>query len=712
MKAKKTRQIFTSAVLAAAMLFQTAVTAGAAAAEHSLKKSRVVISETGKGAKFQDSTVIKDGVYVLLRFEPENVNLDGLGAAKINLTISENNKTLYLDQIGGDWDGTTATTWETTYGKDGWSAKEKISTAVSADGATSFDVTESLKTQLETSSTAVCWALHTEDGTGFKITKTSVKLVIEQAEAYTNFNKADESTIEGLIGKYIEGDSAAKYSELEDKSFVNGKMLERTDYTSLEDVEQELLGALTAYYIDLINKADESTIGGLLEKYLSDSALAEYKKLPDKSDVDADMAARNDYTSIAEIEQTLSEIVTAYNKSHAYLNEEGWVVEYPAYGYGRADKGQSFADNEESNVGAYNNSTRPLFMFDLRGIDLDKAKSIKVQYKTLESVGTWYTYQPTSEYTTYLYTMHSNWKISGMSKADYNKDFFDGTIAATTTKTDMGTYGLMTADVTADVKTRGKGADFISYNLAVATPAEGFDKTLSYIVNKNCDIKMLVEYPNDAESGYSANISDGDGAVSVDEDIVITLPKAVNEESATKDNIVVTENGREISTYKLTVDGATITITIEGGMKYGTDYAVKLKSNLMLSGDGNHYYFAPLSFKTDVEDFENDGLTVLCDGAEVDTLEGVTGTVTAKTRLKNNKLKTPQKLVVTLILIEETEYGDVMKAVKVEPLTLSAGDEAANVSEQFTLSGGVYRIECMVWDSFSGRVTKSAESLR
>lgn len=714
MKTKNIKQILTSTALAAAMLLQTAAVTIAAATDVELSLSRIVDSTKTSGAAFTDESTINNTAYVLLKFAPGEFNADGLGSAKINLTISdkENAKALYLDEIPSDWNGKSATKWSTTYGNAEWKAKvtEKAATATSAAGAVSFDVTENFKAQMSAAgASAVYYALHTDDTTGFTVTKSSVKLVIEQAATYTNFNSATEGTIAGLVEKYITGESAGEYKKLEDKSFVNAKLLARTDYTSLEDVENELAAALTEYHIDLINKADESTVGGLMSKYLSAGALTEYNKLSDKSEVDAKMAERSDYETIAEIESALSAAVAAYNKSHAYLNEEGWFAVVAAADYANADINQQKAGTGYSTVGAYNNSTRPMFKFDLRSIDLDNARSIKVSYNTQKTMGDWYTYDPTAAYTTNLVVMHSDWKSAGIA---YDKSYFaQTTVAGTAYKTDKGTYGTLTADVTEDVKSRGKGADYISYYLMVQDPCkDGFKSTNSYTIDGTCDIKLLVEYPNDAECVYSANITDGESAVSVDKDIVITLPKNASAESATADNIVVTEAGAEINTYKLTVDGAKLTIKINGGMKYNTAYTVKLKSNLQLSGDSLHYYFAPLGFKTDVEDFENDGQSVVQGGAAIDSLNGVTGTVTAKTRLKNNKLGT-QSMVVTLILIEETEHGDVTRGIKVCKYTLEKGQEA-NVTENFTLSGGKYRIECMVWDSFSGRVTRSAESLQ
>ena len=78
----------------------------------------------------------------------------------------------------------------------------------------------------------------------------------------------------------------------------------------------------------------------------------------------------------------------------------------------------------------------------------------------------------------------------------------------------------------------------------------------------------------------------------------------------------------------------------------------------------------------------------------------------AKTRLKNNKFEEEQKMIVSLVLIEETEYGDIMRDVKVVPANLSIGMEK-EVEKTFNLGDGKYRIECMVWDSFTSRITKS-----
>ena len=675
----------------------------------SYNMSRVVNSAKTSGSSFTNNTEIVNGAYVLLKFTPEELDFDGIYSAELNFTISDTEGAyeLYLDEIPDDWNAKTATKYSTTYGDAEWVANvtKKVSTATPENGQVSFNVTTNVKEQLSDSAD-LYYAIYTEDeNASFKITTTSVELVIGANSAHNNFNTATEENIEEVILKYMSGEKLDEYKKLEDKSFINAKMLEKKDYASMEEVKEAFDDAVTAYYIDLINNADEENIEELLLKYLSDEALEEYKKVSDKTEINAEIADKT-FETMKEIEDALKAAIDSYYESHAYLFEEGYYVEIPVYDYAKADINQKKASADYATVGSYNNSTRAMLKFDLRDIDLDKARTVKISYDTMPNFSNWYTYKSEGAYTTNFVKMHSNWQSAGIT---YDNTFFaDTTVVGTAYKTDKGTYGTLIADVTEDVKGRGKDAEFISYYLmGVETWPSGFNSSCCYVFDESCNVKMLVEYQNDAEGYYESNISDGDEAIAVDSDMVLNFAKELNSETVTKDNIVVTENGNVINNYNIISSGKTVTIEFTNGLKYGAEYKVKIKSNLTYSGDKLHYYFKPLTFKTDVEDFENDGLTVLNAEDEVITsLDGITGEVTAKTRLKNNKFEEEQKMIVSLVLIEETEYGDIMRDVKVVPANLSIGMEK-EVEKTFNLGDGKYRIECMVWDSFTSRITKS-----
>lgn len=705
------KNLLTSAALITAMMVQPAIAAeidNITSLDYNM--SRVVNSNKTSGSSFSNNTEITGGVYVLLQFTPEEIDLDGIYSAELKFDISdtENAYTMYLDQIPSDWNAKTATKYSTTYGDAEWAAgvSEKVASAESNNGQVSFNIKDNLKEQLQ-SADSVYYAVYTKDeSASFKITTSSVKLEIGANPAHSNFNNATEENIEEIILKYMTSEKLEEYKGLEDKSFVNAKMLEKKDYASMEEVEAAFEAAITAYHIDLINNADENNIEQLLTKYLSSDALEEYNQVSDKSEINAEMVSGN-FETIEEIENALKAAIDEYYESHAYLFEEGYFAEFPVYDYAKADINQKKASVDYSTVGAYKNSTRTMFKFDLRDIDLDTARSIKISYDTLPSFSNWYMYDAGASYATNLIKMHNDWQGEGIT---YSTTFFeDTTIVGTAYKTDKGTYGTLVADVTEDVKTRGKDAEFISYYLmGVESWPTGFNSTCCYVINKECNIKMLVEYQNDAEGSYTSNISDGDEEVAVDTDIVINFEKALNTETVTKDNLVMTENGEVMSDYTIFADDKMLTVDFPKGLQYGTDYKLQIKSNLTYSGDSLHYYFPPISFKTDVEAFENDGLTVLnADGEEISSINGVTGEVTAKTRLKNNKLSETQNMIISLVLIEETEYGDWMKDIKVVPASLLIGDEIS-VEKTFTLGDGKYRIECMVWDSFTSRITKSA----
>ena len=330
MKFTKIKQLLISAVLVMTTIIGQVVSAENDLTSVEYEISRVVNSAKTSGSAFGNNTEITDGVYVLLKFTPQELDLDGIYSAELKFDISDKSNSLevYADRIPSDWNAKTATKYSTTYGDDVWASgvTEKVATATSQNGQVSLNIKEDLKEQLSNSE-SVYYSVYAGKNTSFKITTSSVRIEIGANPAHNNFNTATEENIEEVILKYMSGEKLDEYKELEDKSFINAKMLEKKDYTSMEDVEEVFESAFTAYYIDLINKADEENIEELFLKYLSDEALVEYKKISDKTEINAEIAAKDDFVTIKEIEDSLKVAIDEYYESHAYLFEEGYYVE-------------------------------------------------------------------------------------------------------------------------------------------------------------------------------------------------------------------------------------------------------------------------------------------------------------------------------------------------------------------------------------------------
>lgn len=588
-----------------------------------LNLSRIISEQ--KSSSFNADTEISSGRYVLCRFNVTGIEPDDIYGASFDFDVSsEEECTFGLDKISDQWNGKSATKYSTTYGNEDWvKTTEAVGQAQSADGKISFDIKDSLKAELS-------------------------------SENYTSVNYAF----------YIKSENNVKVQPDSVKITISSK----PNY-------------------EKFNEASESDIEELVLKYMSGEDIDSYKAVEDKSEIHNYMLSIKNYASMDDVYAALKEGLRIYKETHEYLYADGYTVEIPCYDYAYADINQKIAQSGYLYVGSYNNSGRAMMKFDLRDVDLKKAKSIKISYDTLNAFGNFYVYNPNADYTTNLLKMHSDWQSEGIT---YNDSFFENKeVVAQTSQHDKGTYATFTADVTEDVKTRGE--DFISYYLmGLNTP---------YIVTKESRKVMLVEYPNDANGSYTATVENGETAVEVGREINLDFEKTLNEATVIKDNFTVTANGIEINDYTLVYDKNKVTFEFDGGMKYGTEYSIKTHSDVMYSGDELHYYFKPLTFKTDVEDFENDGLIVTDSvGAALTSLEGVNGNITAQTRLKNNKLDDVQNMIVSLVLIEETEYGEMMRGIKLEKVSLAKGQETSLV-KTFELGGGKYRIEYNIWDS-------------
>jgi len=706
MKTKYFKNMMISVVLIIMVLVQPVVMGETDNKSFSLQRSRVVDSSRTSGQTFTNERDIKKGVYVLCKFTLENVDSDGIGSAKLKFEINDTDThSVYLDEIPDDW--TTSSKYSNTYGDSQWNVTPKISSANSVAGKVSFDILDNIKNQLENGNGSdVYYAFYTEaEQDVFNVIKDSVMIEIDEKPAYQNFNEADEENIEYLILKYIESDFIDEYKEFEDKSFVNLKILEKNDYESLDEIKEIFENSINAYHVDLINAADNDTIEDLLLKYLSNEVLENYNALEDKSEVNEIMADKDDYISIAEIEEALINAINNYYERNAYLFEEGYYKEFSVFDYATAEYNQHTVGDGYAYVGAYNNSNRPMFKFDLRDIELDKVRSIKISYDVLPTYSTWYTYSPEAEYTTNFVKMHNNWQSS---EKTYDSSFFaDTTIVGTTQKIDKGSYATLITDVTEDVKSRGLDSEFISYYLMNVSTDSKY-----YAIDKTCNIKMLVEYANDAQGSYTSNISNGEEEIPINSSVILDFDKTLNQDTVIKDNISITENDVLMNDYTVSVDNNQIIINFPNKLKYGKTYKVKVKSNVMFRGDSLHYYFSPVNFSTEVEVFENDGLILIdTEGKMLTSLENVSGTVTAKTRLKNNKIANAQKMIISLVLIEETEFGDILKDKKIAKANLEMGEEV-KLEKDFDLADGKYRIECLVWDSFKTRKTKSIKIIK
>ena len=151
----------------------------------------------------------------------------------------------------------------------------------------------------------------------------------------------------------------------------------------------------------------------------------------------------------------------------------------------------------------------------------------------------------------------------------------------------------------------------------------------------------------------------------------------------------------------------------DNGLKYGTEYTVKVSANVMLSGDEKHYYFPPLTFTTDVEAFENGGLILTNQNGELITsIKDYSGKINAKVRFKNNKIEEPKKMIVTVSLLKINDNYDEMTEAYGKAMVLGIGDEDG-FEHEFTIpsDGEKYMIRLYVWDSLSSRRTIYSQNI-
>ena len=146
MKFTKIKQLLISAVLVMTTIIGQVVSAENDLTSVEYEISRVVNSAKTSGSAFGNNTEITDGVYVLLKFTPQELDLDGIYSAELKFDISDKSNSLevYADRIPSDWNAKTATKYSTTYGDDVWASgvTEKVATATSQNGQVSLNIKE------------------------------------------------------------------------------------------------------------------------------------------------------------------------------------------------------------------------------------------------------------------------------------------------------------------------------------------------------------------------------------------------------------------------------------------------------------------------------------------------------------------------------------------------------------------------------------------
>ncbi len=205
----------------------------------------------------------------------------------------------------------------------------------------------------------------------------------------------------------------------------------------------------------------------------------------------------------------------------------------------------------------------------------------------------------------------------------------------------------------------------------------------------------------------SANIPNGATAVVPTDKVVLTFDGNVDAATISMATVIVTADGTPISVKALETEGKNVIITFDGVMEYNTEYSIQVKANVMLQGDEKHYYYPPITFKTDVEEFENDELMLFnSEGKQLTSLKDFSGTVTAKTRFKNNKIDSTQKMFVTLALYKVGDGYEQMTAIAGKAMSLGKSDED-KLEKDFVIpsDGGKYMIRMYAWESLSSRMT-------
>lgn len=682
--------------------------------EFVLKTSRTVDKNAVNGSAFNDSTVIAAGKYVLCRFETKDIDPDGIYSAELKFDLSEETENEYsfgLDEIGDSWDGRTATKYSTTYGDtENW-VYTTIGTVKNENKSVSFDIKDSLSKVLsDNESGVVNYSFYIEDeDANVCVIKSSVKIVVGAIPDYQNFNNATEENIGELLNKYLadyktaDGESILdEYNKAEDKTIIENVILSKKDYKSLDDVAENLNAAYDEYHVSLFNAADETNIEELILKYIDSDAAIQYNKISDKTEINEEMLSEKNYNSISEIMEKLSQAVDNYNRKHAYLYEEGYTEELTNVDYvvGTTSP-EKLSGNNYVSLGSYK-VERALIKFDISNIDKAKVRSVRLEYDTLQSFSTWYKYKPELEYTTDVGPYYEDWNLSEIT---YSNNLWKEPVIGTTTKTDMGTYGILSLDVTDIVKNCEN--DYISFYLKNER-GQG-----SYVIDKTSRKSLIVEYPCEGEGSFTSNIKNGETAAAVNQDIKLTFSDNINTSTVTARNITVSEGGKKLSSYTLAAEGNTVVIKPDNGLKYGTEYTVKVSANVMLSGDEKHYYFPPLTFTTDVEAFENDGLILTNQNGELITsIKDYSGKINAKVRFKNNKIEEPQKMIVTVSLLKINDNYDEMTEAYGKAMVLGIGDEDG-FEHEFTIpsDGEKYMIRLYVWDSLSSRRTIYSQNI-
>lgn len=159
-------------------------------------------------------------------------------------------------------------------------------------------------------------------------------------------------------------------------------------------------------------------------------------------------------------------------------------------------------------------------------------------------------------------------------------------------------------------------------------------------------------------------------------------------------------NGEPVDfTYEL-LDGDTIAITFNDGLKYDSAYTITCDNKYVYFQDDEQRFTFNFTFSTEKYPIEFSGLTVKVDGDEVDTLSGANGkTVVAKGTVKNNSLEATE-VTIMINIFENTDYGVKMVDSKIAKGSLSANDDIELITTPFKLGEtGTYFITANIWNN-------------